>query len=222
MKIKDIEKNLKKEGEKVVVPDVYARVKKAPINRLLSDPVHAFKRKMAMRMLTFSVIILLVVAISLSAIWLTPKPGNYEEYGYARVTINSDKVYGFAVNNAGIVYAILLEKEGGEVKTVANNNFNKKNIEDALGELYDPHAGDVVKVSCQFDNYSTASALALRISSAIRVQGEDLSVSGFACDSGTRTSLVEYLNLHLATPVAADATVLDLVQHYIDVSRAVS
>ena len=118
MKIKDIEKNLKKESEKVVVPDVYARVKRAPINRLLSDPVHAFQRKMVNRMLFIAFAIVIVTVLALSAIWLMPSKAGEEEYGYVRVSVGTQEAYGFVVNKAGTVRASITEKsEGSDVLT---------------------------------------------------------------------------------------------------------
>ena len=222
MKIKDIEKNLKKESDNVVVPDVYARVKKAPINRLLSDPVHAFQHKLAMRMLFIAVAILLVVAIALSAIWLTPKQGPAEEFGYVRVTINGDTVYGFAINNSEIVYASITEKESGVVKTVSNTACVNKNVADAINLLYTAQDGDEVNVSCHFDNYTTASTVVMRICNSIRWQGTSASVHSSANDSATRVSLTDYINLHWTSEVTVQNATVELVQLYIGIARSVS
>lgn len=67
MKLKDIEKNLKKEQDCKSVPDVYARASKAPLNKLLTGetPARAFQKQVVMNLLIFVLIIFLVMAIEL-------------------------------------------------------------------------------------------------------------------------------------------------------------
>ncbi|MBR4801097.1 MAG: hypothetical protein IK048_05480 [Clostridia bacterium] len=220
MKIKDIEKNLKKEGERVVVPDVYARVKKAPINRLLSDPVHAFQSKMVMRMLFFTVAILLVVAISVSAIWLTPDQTSEVEFGYLRITVNGDTVYGFAVDSEGTVLAALTEKTNGADAYVPHPNCVKKPLEDAIALVYASVNGDAVTVSSQFDNNDTATLIAKEASSIIEIQGAGVTVTRLVCDEETRISFVQYINSRASTSLTVNFMMLDLTRYYVAVAGA--
>lgn len=73
MRFKDIEKSLKREQNQSSVPDVYMRVKKAPINKLLEGetPALAFQKQMAMRLLIGTAVIFMVAVIAFSAMWFS-------------------------------------------------------------------------------------------------------------------------------------------------------
>ena len=196
MKFKDIEKNLKKESEQVKVPDVYARVKRAPINRLLSDPVHAFQRKMVMRMLFIAFAIVVVAVLGLSAIWLMPKTASEEEFGYVRLTVNDSEIYGFVVNKEGVVSASITEMAGGADAFVKNSACIGKSVAEAVKDLYVASPEDRVVVSAHFDNYNTANMIAVQVVGAVETQGTSATVQTLICDVETKTKLVEYLNAH--------------------------
>ena len=219
MKIKDIEKNLKKESDNIKVPDVYARAKRAPINRLLSDPVHVFQRKMVMRMLFIAFVIVIVAVVAMTAIWLTPKTSSVEEYGYVRITVNDDALIGFVVNKAGMVSASITEKNAGVETLVRNSETIGKSLADAISSLYNVVASDSVVVSAQFDNYNTANMIAMKAVGAIETQGEVVSVSTLICDLETKVDLVEYLNSHgRAANVNYEA--IDLARRYASLAAA--
>ena len=217
MKIKDIEKNLKKESEQVVVPDVYARVKRAPINRLLSDPVHAFQRKMVNRMLFIAFAIAIVAVIALSAIWLMPtKPGE-EEYGYVRVSVGEDAVYVFVVNKAGTVSASITEKSGGADALVRNEDVVGKTVGEAINALYSANPTDEVVVSAQFDNLNTASMIAVQVVGAIDTNGSAAKIESLICDTETKGALVAYLRAH-GRAASESYTALELAKRYVSLA----
>ena len=70
MKIRDIKNNLKNEHDEKSVPDVFSRAKKAPINRLLTgeEPLRAFDKTTAVRLLWIALALLLVCALAFSAL----------------------------------------------------------------------------------------------------------------------------------------------------------
>ena len=213
MKIKDIEKNLKKESDSIKVPDVYARVKRAPINRLLSDPVHAFQRKMVMRMLLIAFAIVIVAVVALTAIWLTPNKASEEEYGYVRVTVNDADIYGFVVNKAGTVSASITEKAAGVDTLVRNSALRGQSIASAIAALYNANLNDEVVVSAQFDNYNTASMIATQAVGAVETQGVELHVESLICDLETKEKLVDYMNAH-GRAASVSYSALDLANRY--------
>lgn len=219
MKIKDIEKNLKKESEQVPVPDVYARVKRAPINRLLSDPVHAFQRKMVMRILMFAFVIAIVVVVAFAAIWLMPNTASEEEYGYVRVTVNEQEVYGFVVNKAGTVSASLTEMTAGADALVRNSDLRGQSIAQAIEALYHVVLNDQVVVSAHFDNYNTASFIATKAVGAIEAQGVELHVESKICDLETKEKLVGYMNAH-GRAASVSYTALELAKRYASLASA--
>lgn len=219
MKIKDIEKNLKKESESIKVPDVYARAKRAPINRLLSDPVHAFQRKMVMRMLFIAFVIVIVAVVAMTAIWLTPNNSSVEEYGYVRITVNDDFVVGFVVNKAGTVSASITEKSAGAETLVRNSETIGKSLAEAIELLYHAVADDAVVVSSHFDNYNTASMIATRAVGAVETQGATVSITTLICDLETRVKLVEYLTSH-GRAANVNYETVDLARRYASLASA--
>lgn len=219
MKIKDIEKNLKKESEQVPVPDVYARVKRAPINRLLSDPVHAFQRKMVMRILMFAFVIAIVVVIGFAAIWLMPNTASQEEYGYVRVAVNDLDVYGFVVNKAGIVSASITEMTAGADALVRHADLRGKSIAEAIEALYHAVLNDEVVVSVHFDNYNTADMIATKAVGAVEMQGVELVVDTLICDFETKTKWVSYLNSH-GRAASASYSAFELAKRYASLASA--
>lgn len=160
MKLKDIEKSLKNEQKQMGVPDVLARSKKAPINRLLDGqtPLQAFNKPLASR-LFWCVLILLVTMIVCFAIYmLLPRQTQNVSYGYMSVTIESvggvDR-YGIVTDSDLNVEIVVHENEGEsvilQVMSVANNS-----LESAIKELYDAKSASKVRV-CAFYS-SNASA----------------------------------------------------------------
>lgn len=67
MKLRDIEKKLRREQESKTVPEVYARASKAPLNKLLSGetPARAFQKQLVMRLLVIVLALFLVAAIEI-------------------------------------------------------------------------------------------------------------------------------------------------------------
>ena len=192
MKIKDIEQNLKKEGESLKVPDVYPRAKKAPINRLLSDPIHAFRHKMAIAMLAFVLVIFLVVALGVSAIWLTPSKVSDEEYGYLRVCVGDDEIYGFALDKDGTVLACIKEKSAGLTSCEVLSAAVSKYVEDAINIVYAANATDKVVISVQYDSSSTALSVAQKVRYSIEAQGVT-NLTSRTQDNATKNDFVAYV-----------------------------
>jgi len=89
MRFKDIEKRLRSEHDESRVPDVYMRVKKAPINKLLEGetPALAFQKQIAMKLLIGTAIIFIVAAIAVAALWFSkPTDLDLPDY-YVSVTV---------------------------------------------------------------------------------------------------------------------------------------
>jgi len=92
MRLKDIEKKLRREQESKTVPEVYARASRAPLNKLLSGetPARAFQKQLVMRLLVIVLALFLVAAIGLSAMWLAPSNGGSTPDCYACITVSGD------------------------------------------------------------------------------------------------------------------------------------
>ena len=213
MKIKDIEKNLKKESESIKVPDVYPRAKKAPINKLLSDPVHVFRRKMVMIMLVFVLFIFLVVALGLSALWLTPSKVSNEEYGYMRITVGDDDAYGFGLDKWGIVTVAVTEKKDGTRVCQTHGEVVGKPIEDAL-DICDFQGGDTVVVTVIYDAQKTALDLSQTVKLRIEGQNSTLQVSRLVNSAQVKADWVEYIKSFTTQDVSGTlAEIVKLYEH---------
>lgn len=115
MKLKDIEKNLKREQDSGNIPDVYASAKKAPLNKLLTGetPIRAFKKQLALRLLITALLLFAVSAICIGALWLTKPP---------TVTVPDCRV------------TVTVERESGESLTYTLHIRNNYEIFDVLKE----------------------------------------------------------------------------------------
>ena len=192
MKIKDIEKNLKKESETIKVPDVYNRARKAPINKLLSDPVHAFRSKMVMTMLIFVLLILLVALLGLGALWLTPSRVANEEYGYLRVSVGDD-VYGFGLDKWGVVRVAATEQKDGSRVCYSFGSVVGKPIEEVVEEVVDVHDGDQIYVSVQYENLTTARTVSQNVQIRLESKASGVRVFRYIGDSSGKTAWTQYI-----------------------------
>lgn len=164
MKLKDIEKSLKNEQKQMGVPDVLARSKKAPINRLLDGqtPLRAFNKPLASRLLWCALILLVTMIVCFAVYMLLPRQTQNVSYGYMSVTIETDGSvdrYGIVTDSDLNVEIVVHESEGDskilQVVSVANNS-----LESAIKELYRAKSVDKVCV-CAFypSNTSTQNAV---------------------------------------------------------------
>lgn len=139
MKLKDIEKKLKEENSQVKVPDVLARVKKAPINRLLTPPAQAFKKRLAIQLLCFAFILILAVMFTLVTMFLVPS-AEENNVVFLKITVESgdeSASYGLCLFGDRVQKACVLSKNGeyimqdlsavgGDIKTTLQDVYNAK------------------------------------------------------------------------------------------------
>lgn len=162
MKNKDITENLKKEHRDKSVPDVFSRVRKAPINKLLDgqSPLKAFDKTSAVRVLWVALALFIVCVFTLSVFALMPETKKAEPSSYARISIESDgktTVYGFIVNDEKAVLCVL-EKEGAE-QPLLNLNLSASDVKNAINGVY--HAKNNDKISICAINVDSAQAYEL-------------------------------------------------------------
>ena len=147
MRLKDIEKKLKREQESKTVPEVYARASRAPLNKLLSGetPARAFQKQLVIRLLVIVLALFLVAAIGLSAMWLAPSNGGSTPDCYACITVSGD---------GGELRIGLILRSGRNIVTaveeVTSGKLNTKPIVSHSSQIKDfikPNKGDKVRVS---------------------------------------------------------------------------
>lgn len=139
MKLKDIEKKLKEENSQVKVPDVLARVKKAPINRLLTPPAQAFKKRLAIQLLCFAFILILAVMFTLVTMFFVPN-AEKTHVVFLKLTVESEEgsvSYGLCMFDDNVQKACVLQQNdeyvmqdlgavGGDIQTTLNGVYHAK------------------------------------------------------------------------------------------------
>lgn len=75
MKYKDLETKIRTEADGIDVPNVYSRVRKAPINSLLDGeaPRKAFRKRLAVMLLVLTLAIFAVMSLTLFAFAFRPR-----------------------------------------------------------------------------------------------------------------------------------------------------
>lgn len=207
MKIKDIKNNLKNEHDEKSVPDVFSRAKQAPINRLLTgeEPLRAFDKTTAIRLLWIALALLLVCALAFSALALMQDNKPAPTQSYVRLSIESgDKtiVYGFVISDETVTVCTL--ERDGEDTPFSNVGKQGEDIKTAISEVYQVKNGDKVRVCVIGDVNSTSSKLASLLVSSIRSgiqSGDDITVSYVVNDATVKVELISLLSLEQGSDV---------------------
>ena len=151
MRIKDIEKSLKKEHDSSSVPDVLKRAQKAPINRLLDGqrPLRAFDKNTAVRVLWTVLALALAALICLGTLGIMgdgDRAALYCNYLHVRVENGDESTeFGIVVGEDNGVVVCVKEKENG---VFVGQNLNKGGyaLQNAIDDVYRPNTGDKVYV----------------------------------------------------------------------------
>lgn len=164
MKLKDIEKSLKNEQKQMGVPDVLARSKKAPINRLLDGqtPLRAFNKPLASRLLWCAMILLVTTILCFAVFMLLPQKSQGVNYGYMSVTIES----GSDIDRYGIVsddelqVVIVVRETSNEEKISQVVNITNNSLDNTINGLYASKSIDKVRICAYYaSNKSAQSAI---------------------------------------------------------------
>lgn len=194
MKIKDIEKSLKKENDKVIVPDVLDYVKATPINRLLTGetPVQAFKKKLAVQLLLFTVIIVIAAFVSFAALaFVNPKD-----------TVGPDAYCSFSIKGTDSVRYGMIIGADGTVKLLVNETtdtaltaYTGYDLKSCIENIYQPASSDKISfcVMCsKSDLGSYWGREAVNDVLSMCINGKEVSqVSSF---QGKDNELLTYIN----------------------------
>lgn len=170
MKNKDITESLKKEHRDKSVPDVFSRVRKAPINKLLDgqSPLRAFDKTSAVRALWIALALFVVFVFALSVFALMPKTKDVALSSYVRISVESGgqtTVYGFIVNDEKAVLCVL-EKDGAQ-QPLHSLNLSGSSVKDAINGVYRAKSGDKVAICALDGNSAYATELAQSVKTAV-------------------------------------------------------
>lgn len=150
MKIRDIKNSLKNEQKQMGVPDVLARAKKAPINKLLEGqtPLRAFDKSFALRLLWIALVLLVTIVLCFAVFMLMPSGATKTTYGYVGITVESgEKIdrYGVVVDEKSKVLVVV--HESGEMQDLPSAiSTSSESLENAIKELYVANSTDKVFV----------------------------------------------------------------------------
>ena len=206
MKIKDIEKKLRREQDGQAVPDVYTRVKKAPLNKLLlgETPIRAFRKNLATRLLAIACILFIVSAIALAAMWFTPSnigaaPDCYASIALTRTadgTAEGAEDYcriGVLMDAGGAVISITVELENGEPADGEMTVYSA-----LISDFISPKANDKVSIGVLCGNLSRGFERANKLADELRLLCDDgdLQVVSACNDYATKLHVAQFIKAH--------------------------
>ena len=150
MKLKDIEKSLKREHDGTQVPDVMKRAQKAPINKLLDGqrPLRAFDKQTAVRVLWIVMALAVTALLCFGALGIMGNGGGDKvSCAYVRVSVENDgeiTEYGIVIDGVENVALFVLEKKDGvQMQDLQMSGISLKN---AIAEVYQVKNGDKVSI----------------------------------------------------------------------------
>ncbi len=194
MKLKDIEKSLKKEHDGAKVPDVMRRAQKAPINKLLDGqrPLKAFDKQTAVRVLWIVMALAVTALLCFGALGIMGNGGGDKvSCAYVRVSVeNGGEIteYGIVIEGVQNVALFVLEKSGSTspMKDLQKSGISLKN---AITEVYQVKNGDKVSICVVSSNED--STLASELKDAFSSDGNSVTVLSHN-DESVLASLKEY------------------------------
>lgn len=194
MKLKDIEKSLKKEHDGAKVPDVMRRAQKAPINRLLDGqrPLKAFDKQTAVRVLWIVMALAVTALLCFGALGIMGNGGGDKvNCAYVRVSIeNGGEIteYGIVIEGVQNVALFVLEKSGS---TMPMKDLQKggNSLQNAINDVYQCKSGDKVSICVVSSNED--STLASDLKDAFSLEGNSVTVLAHN-DENVLASLKEY------------------------------
>lgn len=215
MKLKDIERKLKSEQEGKSVPEVYSKVSKAPLNKLLSGetPVRAFQKQLVMRLLIFVLVIFLVAAIGLSAMWLTPAESNGKPDCYASITVSGDSGemrIGLILSGGKKIMTTVVEVANGktQIQPIVSHSAQ-------IGDFIKPKSGDKVRVELLSNApYALTDSMRFIVGELEYIySGVAFDMSTTANSATTRSSVTQYIKA-CKGEIADDAKLEDIIKAY--------
>lgn len=194
MKFKDIEKKLKREQESVNVPDVYASVSNAPLNKLLEGetPARAFRKRVAQSLLVAVLVIFIVITIGLSAMWLSSSDNAKAPDCYASVTVES----GDDLLRIGVVFGgrniitTVVEMKNSQINTSPIVSHSSQ-----ISDFIEPKANDKVRIELLSANGVRIPDISRIISDELEslYRGVQFEISTVANLADTRRQVSDYI-----------------------------
>lgn len=153
MKIKDIKDQLRQEHDEVKVPDMLTRVKRAPLNKLLSGetPAQAFQKKLAVRLLVTATVLLLAAVVAFMAMLLSPQGSEASPYCCVFVKVEQE-------DSAALEYALVLGGDGSAHLCLELSGEERQRMDySSIYTLYTLKATDKASIATICSNHELAS-----------------------------------------------------------------
>ncbi len=221
MKLKDIEKSIRKEGDSVRVPDVFAKVRRAPINRLLTGetPIQAFEKKLATRLLGAVTVLILVIAICSAVIWASSPAEQGMGQGYVSVSVENGGIesrYAFVLTPSGsVLYAV---EETSDYDATELAPLTGKTPENAIRDLYQSKSGDKVTICVYYASKDDARTLAVYLGDVLSENYESNMQKTISCLSNVASEkqhLADFANANVeSAQLTKESDIAVLIEHY--------
>lgn len=194
MKFKEIEDSLKKERGEVNVPNVFSRVKKAPINRLLSPPLQVFRKQAAIRLLAFAFVLFLAVTLAMISMFSMPASVKDDAaYLYVRIQ-NGDGEYSYGIIVRGEKAEFVCAESSPNGNGPQNLNLNGIGINEAINALYSAKSEDKISISAISDSDVAKSRAYSLVKEAFYKAGAICEIAEGASAAQTKTQLINFVN----------------------------
>lgn len=213
MNFREIEERLKKERDEVGVPNVFPRVKKAPINRLLSSPSQAFQKQAAIRLLVFAFILFLAATIAMISMFSMPvSVKNDATYLCLNIqNYDGQYTYGLVIRGEKVEFACV--ETSPETAVQYSLNVNGKSIETAINEFYSAKTEDKISISVISDSDVAMNKTYALLEETLYRAGAECEITRGMSPAQTKSHLINLLKSN-GKNVDEEISVNDLVELY--------
>ena len=218
MNNKDFKNKLKKDAEKIT-PDVYSKVKKAPLNYRLfiETPEQEKKRKIVLVVVCMLFIILAVLVVALFSFIIPPsesKPSS--PYVYVNVIVNNTETYGFVIDETSNTLVCSMKETVGDRHSI---NITNKAPED-IWEILGIQNADFVGTTAYALDYSQVDKITSAINSSLSAycQGKGINIVHTTSNLAMNSYLATYINSFGTDQVSVTDSANTIILAYIAIS----
>ena len=216
MNNKDFKNKLKKDAEKIT-PDVYSKVKKAPLNYRLfiETPEQEKKRKIVLVVVCMLFVILAVLVVALFSFIIPPsesKPAS--PYVYVNVIVNNTNHFGFVVDETSNTLVCLMNEDAKCNKDIAGKA--PEDVWDILGI----QNADFVGTTAYALDYSQVDKSTSAINSSLSAycQGKGINIVHTTSNLAMNSYLATYINSFGEEQVSVTDSANTIILAYIAIS----
>ena len=216
MNNKDFKNKLKKDAEKIT-PDVYSKVKKAPLNYRLfiETPEQEKKRKIVLVVVCMLFVILAVLVVALFSFIIPPSESKpTSPYVYVNVIVNDTNHFGFVIDETSNTLVCLMNEDAQ-----CNKDITGKTPED-VWEILGIQNGNVVGTTVYALDYSQVDKITSSINSSLSAyrQEKGISIVHITTNLAMNGYLATYINSFGEEQVSVTDSANTIILAYIAIS----